>query len=195
MACSSSPAKEGSRVANAIDVSDYILKRKGTVTGYQLHKLLYYVQAWSLVWTGRPLFPEPIEAWENGPVVRRVWEVHRQRYYVDSLPVGDASRLSTAEREIVDAVLSQYGGLSPAKLVKMTHDDEPWVEAWERGHGSGVIRIDLIQRYYSSLPLQDLARNGRLGKLFELQCLLARVTPENVHAEIDTGPPVGAERF
>lgn len=30
---------------------------------------MYYAQAWSLVWDEKPLFPERIEAWVNGPVL------------------------------------------------------------------------------------------------------------------------------
>ena len=35
----------------------------------KLHKLLYYAQGWHLARTGRPLFPEAVEAWTDGPVV------------------------------------------------------------------------------------------------------------------------------
>ena len=46
-------------MANVIDVVAYIVGR-----------LVYYAQAWSLMWDERFLFPEPIEAWANGPVAQ-----------------------------------------------------------------------------------------------------------------------------
>jgi uncharacterized phage-associated protein len=57
-------------MASAHDVAAYILSRQGRMTAMKLQKLVYYSQAWSVVWDERPLFPEKIEAWANGPVVR-----------------------------------------------------------------------------------------------------------------------------
>ena len=34
----------------------YILSKLGQMPAVKLHKLLYYSQAWSLVWDDRPLF-------------------------------------------------------------------------------------------------------------------------------------------
>jgi hypothetical protein len=42
------------------DVAAYILKKKGKMCRWKLQKLVYYSQAWSLVWDGAPLFDEPI---------------------------------------------------------------------------------------------------------------------------------------
>ena len=42
---------------SASDVARYLLEKKGTLTVYQLQKLLYYCKAWSLVVDDRPLFP------------------------------------------------------------------------------------------------------------------------------------------
>ncbi len=39
------------------------------VTPLKLQKLLYYCQGYALALTGKPLFPEPVEAWRYGPVV------------------------------------------------------------------------------------------------------------------------------
>lgn len=54
---------------SALDVAQYILEQQGPMPAMKLHKLLYYAQAWSLVWDDEPLFPERIEAWINGPVI------------------------------------------------------------------------------------------------------------------------------
>ncbi|MCH7691617.1 MAG: DUF4065 domain-containing protein, partial [candidate division Zixibacteria bacterium] len=54
---------------SVFDVAKYILSKLGGVSAMKLHKLLYYAQAWSLVWDERPLFQERIEAWVSGPVV------------------------------------------------------------------------------------------------------------------------------
>lgn len=50
-------------MATVFDVAAYILEKKGEMTAWKLQKLVYYSQAWSLVWDQRPLFAERIEAW------------------------------------------------------------------------------------------------------------------------------------
>jgi uncharacterized phage-associated protein len=73
-------------MTTAHDVAAYILERCGPMPVMKLHKLLYYCQAWSLVWDERPLFPERIEAWANGPVVPEIYEYHRGHFKIDKWP-------------------------------------------------------------------------------------------------------------
>jgi uncharacterized phage-associated protein len=50
-------------MANVFDVATYILEQQGPMTTWKLQKLVYYAQAWSLVWDDDALFDEEIEAW------------------------------------------------------------------------------------------------------------------------------------
>lgn len=51
------------------NVARYILERQeGRVSTMKLQKLVYYAQAWNLVWDEKPLFNSRIEAWANGPI-------------------------------------------------------------------------------------------------------------------------------
>ena len=67
-------------MATVGDVARYILERLAPdrfgdrVTAWKLQKLVYYAQAWSLVWDEVPLFPERIEAWANGPVCPTLYQ-------------------------------------------------------------------------------------------------------------------------
>lgn len=45
-------------MANVSDVAAYILQKHGRMTTMKLQKLVYYSQAWSLVWDEKPLFQE-----------------------------------------------------------------------------------------------------------------------------------------
>src|SRR5680860_208464 len=83
---------ERGTMASVLDVAEYILKETGSMTTMKLQKLVYYSQAWSLVWDEKPLFGEPIEAWANGPVVRALYEAHRGRFQVDTIENGDPTR-------------------------------------------------------------------------------------------------------
>lgn len=69
--------------ASVIDVAEYILTKHGQMSTMKLHRLVYYSQAWHLVWDGVPLFDEEIQAWANGPVVPVLYELHRGEYTVE----------------------------------------------------------------------------------------------------------------
>ncbi len=143
-------------MANVLDVAAYILDKHGEMTTWKLQKLVYYAQAWSTVWDDDALFPEEIEAWANGPVVRELYERHRKQFRLSTMPGGDAAKLTPAQAETVDAVLEYYGDKSSQWLSQLTHMEDPWsnarrgVPAGERG--SRIIPKQDLAEYYSGLP-------------------------------------------
>ena len=143
-------------MASAHDVAAYILARQGRMTAMKLQKLVYYSQAWSVVWDERPLFPERIEAWANGPVVRELYDLHRGSFEVAEWPRGDAAKLTAKERTTVDSVLQFYGSRSAQWLSDLTHREQPWLAA-RRGlpdgeRGNREITLSALEEYYASLP-------------------------------------------
>src|SRR5262245_22818397 len=116
-------------MVSAHDVAAYILRRKGEMTAMKLQKLVYYAQAWSLVWDEEPLFKERVEAWVNGPVVPELYREHRGMFRVSSWPKGDPENLTAQQRQTVDAVLSYYGDKPSQWLSDLTHREAPWIEA------------------------------------------------------------------
>ncbi len=142
-------------MATVHDVVAYILRKKGKIVAIKLHKLLYYSQAWSLVWDDRPLFTARIEAWANGPVIPLVYRIHRGNYYVESWPYGDRQALNGDERETIDAVLTKYGNKSSQWLSELTHREKPWINA-RRGlgpldPGDQEITLAAMAEYYNRL--------------------------------------------
>ena len=143
-------------MVSAHDVAAYILREHGPTSAMKLQKLVYYAQAWSLVWDDRQLFDDPIEAWANGPVVRGLYERHRGQFEVRDWPWGDADRLDRDARETIEAVVDYYGGRSAQVLSDLTHRELPWREArqgvpdGERGHRT--ISLATMAEYYASLP-------------------------------------------
>jgi uncharacterized phage-associated protein len=143
-------------MATIFDVAAYILSRQGAMTAMKLQKLVYYSQAWSLVWDERPLFGSSIEAWANGPVVPELYLAHRGRFMLRPGDIqGDENQLSATEKETVNAVLAYYGDKSSQWLSDLTHSEAPWVDArcglgpGERG--SSEITHAAMAEYYSSL--------------------------------------------
>jgi uncharacterized phage-associated protein len=114
-------------VARVNDVAAHILLKLGPMTAMKLQKLVYYSQAWHLVWEEEPLFPERIEAWANGPVSPALYERHRGLFTVASpWAPGDPGRLTAKERSTVDGVLEFYGPKSAQWLSDLAHSEEPW---------------------------------------------------------------------
>jgi uncharacterized phage-associated protein len=119
----------------------------------KLQKLVYYSQAWHLVRHGQRLFPDEVQAWRQGPVVRSIYDRHRQRYSVAEWPWGDASALDEPERETVEWVVGQYGHYSAERLSRMTHHEVPWRLAREGlpGGAASAAPIDpeWMRSYYA----------------------------------------------
>lgn len=146
-------------MATVLDVAAYILNQKSPLTTWKLQKLVYYSQAWSLVWDDKPLFPEPIEAWANGPVVPRLFDAHRGEYAVSEISGGDPSALTKDEKETVDAVLKYYGDESSQYLSDLTHMEDPWRLAREGvpddRRSDNIISLESMAEYYGSLEPDD----------------------------------------
>ena len=141
-------------MATVHDVAAYILKKSGPMTAMKLEKLVYYCQAWSLVWDENPLFREKIEAWANGPVAPALYKKHRGDYKVSKWD-GNCSALSATQKETINAVLKFYGGKTSQWLSDLTHQETPWREA-RKGTppgepSSAEITHAAMAEYYGSL--------------------------------------------
>lgn len=142
-------------MARVHDVAAYILSKLGNMTAMKLQKLVYYSQAWSLVWDDRPLFRARIEAWANGPVVPELYRYHRQQYQVSEWPCGNKTALTLEERATVNGVLKFYGDKPSQWLSDLTHKEDPWLRA-RRGIPAGApsgneITHAAMAEYYGGL--------------------------------------------
>lgn len=139
---------------SARDVAQYILDRQGPMTTMKLQKLVYYSQAWSVVWNDDVLFDEQIEAWDNGPVVRDLWEATKGRFRVEAVPFSDSGNLKKHQKTTVKRVLKTYGKKDAQWLSDLTHMEEPWKEARAKGQNS-EISLETISEYYSTISPSD----------------------------------------
>jgi len=149
------PLEEGPKMARVDDVAAAILERQGTMSTWKLQKLVYYCQAWHLVWEDRPLFPDRIEAWANGPVVPALYQHHRRAFEVSSWPSGNPRNLEPDEISSIVAVLKKYGSRRGAWLSALTHREKPWLEARaglaDGERGNHEIRNEAMAEYYGGL--------------------------------------------
>jgi uncharacterized phage-associated protein len=139
----------------AIDVAAFILREKGPMSAMRLQKLCYYAQAWSLVWDDKVLFPDEIQAWANGPVIRNLYTKHAGEFMVEEIEGGDPDALDAEQEETVRMVLDHYWKFTPYQLSELTHREDPWRGA--RGDlpagakSSCEIRPSAMQEYYGGL--------------------------------------------
>lgn len=140
---------------NADDVANYIVKNTGIISAMKLQKIVYYCQAWSLVWDDRELFNDRIEAWANGPVVPSLYEKHKGQFKISKWPYGNPENLDEKAKETIDSVIKFYGEKSAQWLSELTHKESPWLNA--RGNlspnerGNNEITTASMVEYYSSL--------------------------------------------
>ncbi|MCL2018341.1 MAG: DUF4065 domain-containing protein [Oscillospiraceae bacterium] len=145
-------------MTTVLDVAKYILSKQGEISTWKLQKLCYYSQAWALAWSdGVSLFNEDFQAWTNGPVCRKLYDLHKGEYLIsyDDFNFGNIDNLTEDEKDTIDTVLENYGDKSPFWLREQTHDELPWKDARgktpENMRSENIISKESMGNYYGSL--------------------------------------------
>ena len=142
--------------ATVFDTAHYILSKMGEISALKLQKLVYYSQAWSLVWDDDTLFDSDFEAWVGGPVCVELYERHKGQFKVNKDQInGNIKNLAAHNTETINIVLDYYGNKNGQWLSDLTHMEEPWLEARKglksNERGNKKISLETMQQYYSSL--------------------------------------------
>lgn len=145
-------------MANVFDVATYILDKLETVTTMKLQKLVYYCQAWSLVWDDEPIISNEFEAWINGPVCRELYNEHKHKYRVEKGEFDykkSNEELTKIQKETIDAVLDFYGDREPHYLIELTHKEDPWRlargDCKDGDYCKNIITKESMLKYYGGL--------------------------------------------
>ena len=114
-------------------VADYIIhffhEHGDPITNLKLQKLIYYTQGWHLGIHERPLFDDRLEAWLHGPVQPTLYHALKTyRWNPISEDPGEVLLPRTVKAHI-DEVLEEYGGKSAYELERLTHAEDPWLNA------------------------------------------------------------------
>jgi uncharacterized phage-associated protein len=147
----------------AVDVAQYILDRRGPMDALKLQKICYYAQVWSLVWVRGLMFPEDIEAWEDGPIVRSLYACHRGLYTVTNVNGNaDLVKQDPVRVATIESVLEFYAARSGHELGELTRMEDPWVVTWAKAQSAlgspqrPVIELPVIATFYSTQMRQAL---------------------------------------
>jgi uncharacterized phage-associated protein len=136
-------------------------KDNKTITNKKLQKLLYYSQAWNLVFNNKPLFKDKIEAWVHGPTIRAVYRNFKQFGYEPiqkAVKDEEVSCINPKIRQLLDEIWRVYGKHEAQYLELLTHNEGPWQEAREGLTNSEAsnneISLNTMKSFYSK-KLQD----------------------------------------
>ena len=162
-------------MVNIKDLTDFVLlylKIEGIeLTHLKLQKVLYYIQAWHLVFFDKhPLFIEEPEAWVNGPVYKSVYKRFK-KYKDEPIEVQDSVddlqkkldklELTDDQQDYLREVLNVYGSMPAAKLVYLTHCEEPWNKAREGFKSFEISSAPITHNSMYECYKRRLERNSR----------------------------------
>lgn len=157
-------------IYNVIDVSRHIInysnKKEYGVSNLKLQKLLYFTQAYFLLTKKETCFYERIEAWDLGPVVPVAYREYKQfgsgniptiTYVIERdydniwnskvIPFKDVI-VSEEDKRLTNAVVDKFSEYSAADLVRLTHRQKPWIDAYVPKRNN-EITIDSIEDYFN----------------------------------------------
>ena len=151
------------KTIDTIVLSNYILKHYGPMSHLKLQKLVYYCDAYSLAYFGKPLITDDFEAWVHGPVCRRLYDSLKDKsklysdvaYTFDGVDVDkEFNSLTSDQQSLITDVLNQLSSWSSFELEASTHQEAPWKNA-RKGYGeadkcSVVINKDDMKKFYHS---------------------------------------------
>lgn len=141
----------------AVVANFFILKASAdedVLTQLKLQKLLYYAQAWHMVFLGRPIIDEQFQAWAHGPVLRSIWGRFPHGLNPTMTQVQCNGTLPNDSIEVLNSVWSAYGFLNAKALEELTHQEDPWIEARAgcepEERSENIINLETMRRFYTN---------------------------------------------
>lgn len=140
----------------ALDVAFYVInycnRQDEMISNLRLQKLLYFAQAYFVIQDGvdSQCFEERIEAWDFGPVVPDVY-----RYFsvfgsghIFKIRSFDENTILLIHKKMIEKVIDSFCDYSDADLLKLTHAQEPWKNAFEQSK-QNEITVKALQEYFN----------------------------------------------
>lgn len=175
------------RMVNISDAAKYVglsLLVKGySVSPLKLQKILYYAQAWHMVFFGRKntLFPDVPQAWVNGPVYPSIYNEYKDKVpgmcaHLDARSFGETDEragleaiahkldLTARQVELLESVINLYGSKKQNQLILFTHSEKPWTEKREGlqpyEKSNEELSLDTMYSYYKERHDRNRERQG-----------------------------------
>ena len=136
----------------ALDIAEYVISKcnEGNIpiTNLKLQKILYYIQAYSLVLLDDKMFREEIRAWTYGPVVKEVYDEYS---HYAAFPINRTTEFQLSDKREIDVVRRVFLdkiSIDAWDLVEQTHNEDPWKETIEMFGEGAIIPCELIKDYF-----------------------------------------------
>ena len=156
--------KNSHNLIDSSELTNYILAKGGSMNHLKLQKVLYYVEAWHLVFFNKSIVEDEFQAWVHGPVSKKLWnEVKNLSVLYSELEVSKPEKiikdveekLNQDQIDLINDVIKKYGKQSGYNLECLTHNELPWIEAREglspNAPSNNIISKKTMKKYYSEL--------------------------------------------
>lgn len=143
-------------MAKAMSIAKYLIlkaseRTENDLTNLKLQKLLYFAQGVYSTFQCRSLIDEKFEAWEYGPVIRSVFRGF-QEFGNSPLSLFDSGNLGNNELDkntinFLDLIWEEYAVYSAFHLVDLTHQQNPWKNAYMKGRNTELDQSDICETF------------------------------------------------
>jgi len=107
----------------------------------------------------RRLFDEPVEAWDNGPVVNRIYARYADIPYqvIAKHRLVAKPQLPSSVAQFLNQIWDIYHQYTASKLVAMTHSEPPWRDNHRPGARHVAIPdADMLQWFHTGTPIDQI---------------------------------------
>lgn len=134
-------------------IVEYCNKHYLHITHLRLQKLLYFIQAYFLMKSNGEIvaFNEEIEAWDLGPIVPCIYHQYKRfgNGYIPFLNDNSyAGIFSNDDKKNIEEVILHFKDKSSIYMMEVTHDQNPWIEAYNKQNLEKVITKKSIYEYF-----------------------------------------------
>ncbi|MFA5986515.1 MAG: type II toxin-antitoxin system antitoxin SocA domain-containing protein [Parcubacteria group bacterium] len=128
------------------------------MTPKKLQKMLYYAQAWFLVFENRRLFDDKIEAWMHGPAIYSIYQEYKMFGFFPIRKEIDKDfldKISDNTKRFLSDIWKVYGKYDADYLEILSHNEKPWRVAragvGEFNASKNEIDTKLMKSFYKEL--------------------------------------------
>jgi uncharacterized phage-associated protein len=148
---------------SAEQIASYFLSlpsvEENDISNLKLQKLCYYAQGFLTAMRGEQLVSEDVRAWDHGPVVPEIYHKYKG-HGSQPIPVVtdfDVEQIREPDRKALDDIYDYYGQFSAWRLRNMTHEEKPWIDAYNTASGKRIEVKDMVEFFAPQID-DDYAR-------------------------------------
>lgn len=138
----------------AIDIANWLINKgiedHNPLTPAKLQKLLYFVHALYLAYSGDPLINEEFEAWAYGPVIPDIYHEYKSYGRSEITKKRDTNLvLEPKDENFLNLFWQKWGNTPTSKLIELAHiANDPWDQSFRKGYYNSSIPNSIIKNCF-----------------------------------------------